>query len=155
MLCVLQASECEWSCICAQLNVNCARDAVVSWLYFRVLCRLFKCGELVILRSVVHPPDRFDSSVGRASDWRSEGPWFDPESKHHTLFFTKTNQRFNGPMHLLNTTNSTSSIVHDWTLPNTASHLDTWLLGLPSTHRFTYVTPQLNGHCIINWYNGW
>jgi hypothetical protein len=30
MLCVLQASECEWCCICAQLNVNCARDAVVS-----------------------------------------------------------------------------------------------------------------------------
>jgi hypothetical protein len=30
---------------------------------------------------------RFDSSVGRASDWRSEGPWFDPESKHHPPFF--------------------------------------------------------------------
>ena len=25
---------------------------------------------------------RLDSSVGRASDWRSEGPWFNPGSRH-------------------------------------------------------------------------
>ena len=27
-----------------------------------------------------------DSSVGRASDWRSEGPWFDPWSRHNFIF---------------------------------------------------------------------
>ena len=26
---------------------------------------------------------RRDSSVGRASDWRSEGPWFNPGSRHY------------------------------------------------------------------------
>ena len=31
--------------------------------------------------------DRRDSSVGRASDWRSEGPWFDPGSRHLFSFF--------------------------------------------------------------------
>ena len=29
-----------------------------------------------------------DSSVGRASDWRSEGPWFDPESRQ--FFFVRS-----------------------------------------------------------------
>ena len=28
---------------------------------------------------------RHDSSVGRASDWRSEGPWFDPGSRQLLL----------------------------------------------------------------------
>ena len=32
-----------------------------------------------------------DSSVGRASDWRSEGPWFNPGSRHKRfyLFYTR------------------------------------------------------------------
>ena len=36
--------------------------------------------------SPTHLSDHFlasrDSSVGRASDWRSEGPWFNPGSRH-------------------------------------------------------------------------
>ena len=30
-----------------------------------------------------------DSSVGRASDWRSEGPWFNPGSRHNLASFKK------------------------------------------------------------------
>ena len=32
-----------------------------------------------------------DSSVGRASDWRSEGPWFNPGSRH---FWTTVQKRY-------------------------------------------------------------
>ena len=40
----------------------------------------FRIENFFFLQTTFSPSR--DSSVGRASDWRSEGPWFDPGSRH-------------------------------------------------------------------------
>ena len=48
----------------------------------RILELLLRCGPLRVLIFSKMSPDVFlmcrNSSVGRALDWRSKGPWFDP-----------------------------------------------------------------------------
>ena len=66
-------------------------------------------------------PHRRDSSVGRASDWRSEGPWFDPGLRQiHCPFFTSfcpssTPNASRTTIYTLKYTKPSSCIIHSRT----------------------------------------
>ena len=61
-----------------------------SW-YIRVTCNItnnmikYPSKNDLNLQQRRYCTSDLDSSVGRASDWRSEGPWFNPGSRHHLL----------------------------------------------------------------------
>ena len=42
----------------------------------------YETASMALSKSTLGVPASRDSSVGRASDWRSEGPWFNPGSRH-------------------------------------------------------------------------
>ena len=54
------------------------RWVLLCWILFQV-CLLFEIN--VIVWSLLYDQKCFVSSVGRASDWRSEGPVFDSQTK--------------------------------------------------------------------------